>query len=222
MKASLYTKKRKKASSEHHTWLTASSSLNSYNSIYKKHSHNSIDEDFNTINIHYPNIEIIPRLDLLADLSENNGFNSSFIDRQLHGRRSIWHESKFLGLLDNSFSALIKEIDESKYILSQKIDSEEESGPLYSLDVWIKSIRFIIKYANYISSNSKQYILTPKIYHGPNGSIDFYWDYHFFNMLLNVPIEGKGTFSADDNGFNKLNGVFNPDEPNFKFFPSIS
>jgi hypothetical protein len=133
--------------------------------------------------------------------------------------QALWHESIYLGSLNNSFSSLIKEIDDSKYILSQKLDWEMENSPLYSLDSWLRGVKFVIKYANHVFFKEKKRILTPKIYHGPENSIDIYWDYNHLNMLLNIPIQGEGSFSLDDSEYNKINGFFNPDEPTFKYLP---
>jgi hypothetical protein len=136
-------------------------------------------------------------------------------------QKAIWHETKFLGRLNSPADGLEKEINESKYILTQKLDPENDGSLFYSEQTWIRAIKYIIKYSNYIFSKEQQSILVPKIYHGPDGSIDFYWQFPHFNMLLNISDQASGSFSGDDNGINKFNGFFNPDEPNFKLIPSI-
>ena len=180
----------------------------------------------NFVNDTFPTLSgsgaIIATSDLATTGLQGNKFLAHIADtKRSVVQNPIWFKSKFLGSLDSSFSYLINEIEDSKYILEKKIDVDDDESAFYTPDVWVRSIKFIIKYANHILNKDKQHVLNPKIYHGPDGSVDFYWQYPHLNMLLNIPSKGSGSFSGDDNGTNKFNGFFNPDEPNFKFMPSI-
>jgi hypothetical protein len=186
-------------------------------------THKELPNDSDWVIVDGETLRIFQPKEISAELILNSmntvGYKSLSGEKSATSTQALWHEATYLGSLNNSFSILIKEITESKYILNQKLDWEIENSPLYSLESWLRAIKFIIKYANHVFFKEKQCILTPKIYHGPENSIDIYWDYSHLNMLLNVPILGEGSFSLDDNGSNKINGFFNPDEPTFKYLP---
>ncbi|SDE80952.1 hypothetical protein SAMN05216464_109278 [Mucilaginibacter pineti] len=218
MKIELYNNKaNRKVPGQSDSWKAKSSSWANTNDLYKEPS-----EAYSWLVVRGNTPRTAYIQDVFTDTVESEEIThlkNPITLKTAASTQPIWHESKFLGLLDNSFSLLIKEINDSKYILNQKIDSEDKNSGMYSSDSWIRGIKFIIKYANHVFSKEKQCILTPKIYHGPEGSIDFYWDYSHLNMLVNIPLHGDASFSLDDNGTNKINGFFNPDEPMFKFLP---
>jgi len=133
---------------------------------------------------------------------------------------AIHFNQKIIEFLPRQFHDLYNSIEKSKYILTLEDELDDEIAEKYSAETWRKAISFISKLAIKIFKQTEQIISTPKIYHGPKGSIDIYWENDSFNLLLNIPKNGLGTFYGDDYGANKSEGVFDPLNP-INIFPFL-
>ncbi len=118
---------------------------------------------------------------------------------------------------------LDRAIQKSRYMLDFPDNWDEEGSPAYSVNTWNIAVFFISNYAAWVLDTFKIVIPTPKILHGPNGSIDLFWKQDHFNLLINIPAskDENATFYGDDYGTQKVEGSFNPE--NFKqvLFPSL-
>lgn len=117
--------------------------------------------------------------------------------------------------------SIFEAIDKSKYILDLKENWDDEGTANYSFEVWEKAILFVSRLSIKIYKTCNQIIIAPKIYHGPNGSIDVYWENESFNLLINIPQDGLGTFYGDNYKDNKSEGSFDPSTINLNLFPFL-
>ncbi|GEM_PF-2600080 len=87
-----------------------------------------------------------------------------------------------------AFKDLKAEIDASKYILELE-EGWGEDGEKYDIHVWERVVEFIINM--YLTSESKFGVIPdlPKIYHGPDGTIDIVWEKSNYQILANCPKE---------------------------------
>src|SRR5271166_5765630 len=88
-----------------------------------------------------------------------------------------------IGYLPKPLLSIFEAIEKSKYILDLKENWNDEGAAGYDFDVWKKAIVFISTLSTKIYNTCDQIIKTPKIYHGPNGGIDIYWENESFNLL---------------------------------------
>ena len=130
-------------------------------------------------------------------------------------------KGKLIGSIPNALLSIFEEIERSKYILDLKDNWNDDDAVGYTFDAWKKAVQFIIKLSAKIYNTCNQVISTPKIYHGPNGSIDIYWENEAFNLLINIPPNGPGTFYGDNYKNNKVEGAFDPSIINLNLFPFL-
>ena len=128
---------------------------------------------------------------------------------------------KRIGYIPKPLKSVYEAIEKSKYILDLKENWDDEGAIGYDFDVWRKAVLFISKLSTKIYKSYGQVIKTPKIYHGPKGSIDIYWENESFNLLINIPKVGLGTFYGDNYKNNKSEGVFDPSIINTNIFPFL-
>lgn len=110
------------------------------------------------------------------------------------------------------FQNLIEEIEKSKYILELPDDWDDEGSPKYEEEVFINAIEFLIKSVQDIKDEFDVIIDTPKILHGPDGSIDVLWKNADYKLLLNIsPDENNiATFYGyNSNIGSEIKGKFN-------------
>ncbi|MGH7900630.1 MAG: hypothetical protein ACRENZ_02725, partial [Thermodesulfobacteriota bacterium] len=102
--------------------------------------------------------------------------------------------------LPYQFESLYNSIEESKYILELEENWDGEGSPTYKQSTWRRAIEFISNYAIWIFSETNRIIDAPKIYHGPNGSIDILWKKENYRLLINIPddAEKPASFYGDD------------------------
>jgi hypothetical protein len=117
--------------------------------------------------------------------------------------------------------AVYEAIEKSKYLLDLKENWDDNGAVGYDFDVWQKAVLFVSKLATRIYKSYGQIIKTPRIYHGPNGSIDIYWENESFNLLINIPKTGLGIFYGDNYKDNKSEGSFDPALINPNIFPFL-
>lgn len=133
----------------------------------------------------------------------------------------LTYNGKIIGFLPRQLSSIFEAIEKSRYILRLKENCDDENSTEYDFDVWKKTILFVAKLSTKIYKTCGQIIKSPKIYHGPNGSIDVYWENESFNLLINIPKKGLGTFYGDNYGNNKSEGFFDPVIINIAVFPFL-
>ncbi len=118
-------------------------------------------------------------------------------------------------IIEHNLSEINKAIQESKYILDLKDDWDDEGSVGYDMSTWKRTIEFLLTLARNALNAFGVVIDTPKIYHGPNGSIDMLWKNENYKILVNFPKDGtqpasfygntasketvKGTFALDSN-----------------------
>lgn len=110
-------------------------------------------------------------------------------------------------------NALEEEIEHSKYILNFEEDWDDEGASKYKPETWNRGIKYLKGHARWLKENRGISIDTPKISHGPDGSVDILWETEAYKLLLNIPedINKKATFYGEDKlGFN-LEGELNTD-----------
>lgn len=104
---------------------------------------------------------------------------------------------------------LSEEINKSKYILDLKSNWDGEGSEPYTIKTLKISIEFIIKFAEFIRDTYSIDMIVPKIYHGPNGSIDLSWSKNDFRLFINIEKDGsKAHFYCDYNKKQVSEGVF--------------
>jgi len=114
-------------------------------------------------------------------------------------------------------------IDKSQYILKLEPDFDGEGGAPYSKETWLKAVHFITDYAKWLFDVFNKRIETPKIYHGPEGSIDLLWENKRFNLLINIPASAEmATFYGDDFGSQITQGKFDPANFRQALLPDLS
>jgi len=132
-------------------------------------------------------------------------------------------DGKQVATLPAELEALAAAIEQSKYILNLENDFDEANGVAYSPETWGKAIRFIAGYAQWLFDVFGKVIFTPKIYHGPEGSIDLYWENPRFNLLINIPAgDEPATFYGDNYGSQVIEGKFNPTQFHQALLPDLS
>jgi hypothetical protein len=92
-------------------------------------------------------------------------------------------------LLSPKLKDLEKVILASKYLKNlQEVDTE--TGEIihnYEPTTWVRATTFLINFANWALSEEGTIIPSPKVYDGPNGSIDVYWKSDGYRLLVNFP-----------------------------------
>jgi hypothetical protein len=132
-----------------------------------------------------------------------------------------------IGYLSHKFIDLYDAINRSKYILDFKDNWDENGSKAYLPDTWVKAVRFLIKFYSWRDQHFKLLVKPPKIYQGPEGSIDIYWKSQTFTYLINIGEEEEfatyyyksPTGTKVEGEFNLIN--FNVDELQTYFEPSF-
>ncbi len=95
------------------------------------------------------------------------------------------------------FKGIYNEIEKSKYILDLKDDYDDEGAESYSYEIWEKATKFLIDNAKEIFFQKQKVIDTPRILHGPNGSIDILWKNSEYRLLINIDSDSTLSFYGD-------------------------
>lgn len=84
-------------------------------------------------------------------------------------------------------TGLKDEIEASKYILELEAGWDGENGEAYSVTVWERAVTFLADL--YVTVLHTFNIIPdyPRIYHGPDGSIDVLWETNRCKILANFP-----------------------------------
>lgn len=118
------------------------------------------------------------------------------------------------------FQDLKAEIEKSKYIIELPDDWDDEGSLKYEEEIYINSIEFLIKSAQEIKDEFDIIIDTPKILHGPEGSIDVLWKNADYKLLLNIPPDENNIatfYGYNSNIESEIKGKFNYKSKYYKF-----
>ena len=116
------------------------------------------------------------------------------------------------------------EIEKSKYILDLKEDWDGEGSKGYKGSTWERAVRFVLEYFLWSMNEFGRTIEPPKIYHGPDGSIDILWKYPKYRILINIPEDQDipATIYGDDYKLEQIEGRFDPNKLNVKIFYTLT
>lgn len=119
--------------------------------------------------------------------------------------------------------ALYYEIEKSKYILNLEDGWDDDGAISYKKETWIKAILFLCDYAQSIYNNLNTIISIPKIYHGPDGSIDLLWENNDFSLLLNIPDADNNlaTFYGETAGEKGVEGEIDLVRGDYSLLPNL-
>ncbi len=129
-------------------------------------------------------------------------------------------KNKVIGTIPKQLSYLLLEIENSKYMLDFKDNWDEEGSKKYEETVWVSAVGFLLNYAKTLFYDRAIEIKSPKIYHGPKGSIDIIWDGITSRMVINISKDGKeGMFYADNYKDQFIEGSFKTKQFNSFLLP---
>ena len=132
-------------------------------------------------------------------------------------------DGKTVVTLPAELREIAESIEKSKYILALEKDFDGENSEPYAETAWLKSVRFVAEYAQWLFDVFGKTMATPKIYHAPKGSIDIYWENERFNLLINVPPgNAPTTFYGDNYGAQSTEGKFDPQHFQQALLPDLS
>jgi len=122
--------------------------------------------------------------------------------RYAHGRKIEPDSSELFGYL-------FKPILESHVIYKQQDDWDGEGSLGHSESTWWRAVNFLIRHAIAIWQGHGRRIEAPKIWPGPEGSIDLHWESMASELLINVPASSDEpiSFYGDDRGAQKIKGT---------------
>ena len=133
---------------------------------------------------------------------------------------SYFFKGNAIGILPLELTFLFKTFDKSQYILELEDDWDDAGGEKYDEKTWLNAIKFLMRYAKALYDDFNIVINSPKIYHGPSGSIDILWEPTASRLVINIPKEDeKAMFYADDYKDQTTEGVFQLDNFNVSLIP---
>ncbi len=128
--------------------------------------------------------------------------------------------SKLIHTLPNELLSLQTAIEQSKYILDLKENWDDEGAEAYTEETWIKAISFLCEFSIDTFKIFGKTPITPKVYHGPDGSIDILWKTKDINLLLNIPKDDQpATFSGENSLGQEYEGSLNIENYSLSFLP---
>jgi hypothetical protein len=130
--------------------------------------------------------------------------------------------SEFIISIPYELRDLYREINKSKYILELQENHDDQGASKYSISTWKKAIIFLAKYNSWVYSESSKIVPSPKIFHGPDGSVDIQWKTDDFKLLINIPEENNiATFFGNYQNNQDVEGSFHLDNYKFQLLPSL-
>lgn len=112
--------------------------------------------------------------------------------------------------IPKEISYLKKAFQNSEYILSLDDDWDDMNSPKYELETWINTIKFVHNYATKTYDSLHKKIEVPKIYHGPNKSIDVLFENDNYSLLINIPFNSNtAIYYGRDTDGNNVKGELN-------------
>ncbi|OIV41194.1 hypothetical protein [Flavobacterium johnsoniae] len=122
---------------------------------------------------------------------------------------------------DENPELLLEEaIEKSKYIYGLEDDWDENNSPGYTYENWEKAVMFLLSFSKWIRVNLLKNMQVPKIYQGPNGSIDILWEDTEVKIFFNIDGDSnKGTFYSYYGDAQKSGGEFELNDFDFNTLP---
>ncbi|WP_294958425.1 hypothetical protein [uncultured Flavobacterium sp.] len=160
-------------------------------------------------------IESLNNVTKASDLLHNSFFRNENIVKLTHGLTNsfIFKDE----IEDRLFD---EEIEKSKYIYGLEDDWDENNSQGYTYENWQMAIQFVIRFRVWIRENLSKGIQVPKIYHGPQGSIDILWEETDVKIYYNIDgINNKGSFYSYYGEAQKSGGEFELNEFDFNLLP---
>lgn len=145
---------------------------------------------------------------------EINKYSNLFItDSYVKKEFSYLYKGELIGVLPHQLNFLISVFEESESILKLENDWDDNDSPKYEIQTWKAAIRFLIDYSVTLLNDFNTTIDKPKIYNGPNGTIDILWEYDTYTFLVNIAKDGLNASFYADNTINtqRIRGEFKLD-----------
>jgi hypothetical protein len=135
-------------------------------------------------------------------------------------KEAYFFKGKPIAELPSELDFLFKTMDKSQYILQLEDDWDDAGGEKYEDQTWVNAMSFLARYAQNLFNDFNIIINSPKIYHGPKGSIDILWEPSAYRLVINIPKDSnKAMFYADDYKDQITEGVFHLDNFNVSLIP---
>ena len=135
-------------------------------------------------------------------------------------KEAYFFKGKPLVVLSSELTFLFKTMNKSQYILQLEDDWDDAGSEKYQDQTWINAMSFLARYAQNLFNDFNIIINSPKIYHGPKGSIDILWEPSAYRLVINIPKDGnKAMFYADDYKDQITEGIFNLANFNVSLIP---
>ncbi len=132
-------------------------------------------------------------------------------------------KGKTIAQLPPEMMGIAAAIEKSRYILGLEKDFDGAGSEGYAPETWLKAVRFVAEYANWLFDLFGKTMAVPKIYHGPAGSVDVFWENEQFNLLINIPPgSAAATFYGDNYGAQTTEGRFDPANFREALLPDLS
>lgn len=113
--------------------------------------------------------------------------------------------------LPNELKGIAEEIENAVTFLENLEDWDSEEGAHYTFSTLKNAATFISDYSMWVLNEYDFVIPTPKIYPGPDGSVDILWKSEKFKLLVNIkphPDLSATFFGKNDNGEEFVEGQF--------------
>lgn len=122
--------------------------------------------------------------------------------------RFLHEDIRKLVFKQGRIDGLAAEILRSRYILKLEDNWDDEGSRGYKETTLKRATTYLRRHALWLKENFDILIDVPKVTHGPDGSIDIYWEKGNYRLLLNIPEdeEGKATFYGEDSNGLTLEG----------------
>lgn len=115
---------------------------------------------------------------------------------------------------------LEKAYQKSEYIINLEDDWDDEGSTKYDFEIWKKALIFVNHYSTSLLLDFNKKIEMPKIYHGPNGSIDILLENENYSLLINyIGKIDKAYYYGNDNFGNITKGEINATKFNSALIP---
>lgn len=114
-------------------------------------------------------------------------------------------------------------IERSRYILNLKKNWDGEGAKDYKQNTWEMAVNYLIEFSKFLLENFGKIIDSPRITHGPDGSIDMLWKNDKYRLLLNIPEEPDSiaSFYGDDFARQRVQGTFDVAKKNYGIMATL-
>lgn len=132
----------------------------------------------------------------------------------------IYTKDNYSKVIDSELYYLYDTIKASEYILTLEENWDDEGAPSYNKFVWQKAVDFLLEYSELVLKEYNKKIISPKIYHGPNGTIDILFENSNYTLLINILEDGlHAEYFGQDKRKNTAKGTINLSNINKSLIP---